>query len=244
MGSRGDAYDNAVAETFFATLKKELVNRRSWPSRARAAVRRVRVHRGVLQPPTPALHPRDALPRRLRTTTTLAAGRLRSIARTTTINRQTRCHANRGRSILLARSWLALSRASAAKHSRDESRASRSRRRLGDGQHRDDPHVRAHEMRSHEWLDRGRSEAWHRNGGARVGAGTNQSRRAEAAHVWVRQQERAGALTDYRFDDASSSAVSDEVCRSRRPEFEQAPGVCRRRGCLARTAAPRGAVIA
>lgn len=33
MGSRGDAYDNAVAETFFATLKKELVNRRSWPDR-------------------------------------------------------------------------------------------------------------------------------------------------------------------------------------------------------------------
>ena len=30
---RGDAYDNAVAQTFFATLKKELVNRRSWPSR-------------------------------------------------------------------------------------------------------------------------------------------------------------------------------------------------------------------
>jgi hypothetical protein len=27
------SYDNAVAETFFATLKKELVNRRSWPSR-------------------------------------------------------------------------------------------------------------------------------------------------------------------------------------------------------------------
>ena len=34
MGSRGDAYDNAVAETFFATLKEEdCVNRRSWPSR-------------------------------------------------------------------------------------------------------------------------------------------------------------------------------------------------------------------
>jgi putative transposase len=33
MGSRGDAYDNAVAETFFATLKRELVNRRTWPSR-------------------------------------------------------------------------------------------------------------------------------------------------------------------------------------------------------------------
>jgi putative transposase len=33
MGSRGDCYDNALAESFFATLKKELVNRRSWPSR-------------------------------------------------------------------------------------------------------------------------------------------------------------------------------------------------------------------
>jgi putative transposase len=33
IGARGDAYDNAVAETFFATLKKELVNRRTWPSR-------------------------------------------------------------------------------------------------------------------------------------------------------------------------------------------------------------------
>ena len=33
MGSRGDAYDNAVAESFFATLKKELVHRRSWQSK-------------------------------------------------------------------------------------------------------------------------------------------------------------------------------------------------------------------
>jgi transposase InsO family protein len=33
MGSRGDAYDNAVAESFFATLKKELVHRRPWPTR-------------------------------------------------------------------------------------------------------------------------------------------------------------------------------------------------------------------
>ena len=33
MGRRGDAYDNAVAESFFATLKKELIRRRSWPSR-------------------------------------------------------------------------------------------------------------------------------------------------------------------------------------------------------------------
>jgi putative transposase len=33
MGSKGDCYDNAVAESFFATLKKELVHRRCWPTR-------------------------------------------------------------------------------------------------------------------------------------------------------------------------------------------------------------------
>lgn len=33
MGSVGDSYDNAMAEAFFATLKAELVYRRSWPSR-------------------------------------------------------------------------------------------------------------------------------------------------------------------------------------------------------------------
>ena len=34
MGSRGDCNDNAVAESFFATLKKELIRRQSWPTRA------------------------------------------------------------------------------------------------------------------------------------------------------------------------------------------------------------------
>ena len=34
MGSRGDCFDNAVAESFFATLKKELVNRCPWPTKA------------------------------------------------------------------------------------------------------------------------------------------------------------------------------------------------------------------
>jgi putative transposase len=33
MGSKGDCYDNAVAESFFATLKKELIHRRSWPDK-------------------------------------------------------------------------------------------------------------------------------------------------------------------------------------------------------------------
>jgi putative transposase len=37
MGSRGDCYDNAVAESFFATIKKELVHRRSWPTRRELA---------------------------------------------------------------------------------------------------------------------------------------------------------------------------------------------------------------
>ena len=33
MGSKGDCFDNAVAESFFATLKKELVHGRSWPTK-------------------------------------------------------------------------------------------------------------------------------------------------------------------------------------------------------------------
>lgn len=33
MGSKGNVYDKAVAESFFATIKKELVHRQSWPSR-------------------------------------------------------------------------------------------------------------------------------------------------------------------------------------------------------------------
>jgi putative transposase len=34
MGSRGDCFDNAVAESFFATLKKELIHRSTWPTKA------------------------------------------------------------------------------------------------------------------------------------------------------------------------------------------------------------------
>lgn len=34
MGSKGDCFDNAVAESFFATLKKELIHRRTWPTKA------------------------------------------------------------------------------------------------------------------------------------------------------------------------------------------------------------------
>ena len=32
LGRKGDCFDNAVAESFFATLKREVVDRRSWPT--------------------------------------------------------------------------------------------------------------------------------------------------------------------------------------------------------------------
>ena len=40
MGSKGDCFDNAVAESFFATLEKDLLRRRSFATRqdARRAV--------------------------------------------------------------------------------------------------------------------------------------------------------------------------------------------------------------
>lgn len=34
LGRKGECWDNAVAESFFATLKRELVDRQSWPTRA------------------------------------------------------------------------------------------------------------------------------------------------------------------------------------------------------------------
>lgn len=32
LGSKGDCFDNAVAESFFATIKRELIDRRPWPT--------------------------------------------------------------------------------------------------------------------------------------------------------------------------------------------------------------------
>ena len=37
MSRRGDCWDNAVVESFFGTLKKELIYRRSWPTRNEVA---------------------------------------------------------------------------------------------------------------------------------------------------------------------------------------------------------------
>jgi len=36
MSRKGDCWDNAVAESFFATIKRELIYRQSWPTKARA----------------------------------------------------------------------------------------------------------------------------------------------------------------------------------------------------------------
>lgn len=36
MGAKGCAYDNSAAESFFATLKKDLIHRQSWPTREEA----------------------------------------------------------------------------------------------------------------------------------------------------------------------------------------------------------------
>ena len=36
MGMVGDAYDNAMAESFFASLECELINRRSWQTKSQA----------------------------------------------------------------------------------------------------------------------------------------------------------------------------------------------------------------
>ena len=37
MSRRGDCWDNAVVESFFATLKRELLARHRWPTRAAAS---------------------------------------------------------------------------------------------------------------------------------------------------------------------------------------------------------------
>src|SRR2546427_36772 len=56
MGSVGDAYDNAMCESFFATLECELLDRQRFKNQveARLASRGLRLHRGLVQPaPTP-----------------------------------------------------------------------------------------------------------------------------------------------------------------------------------------------
>jgi len=67
------AQPNAVAETFFATLKKELVNRRTWPNRLELQSAVFEYIEAFYNRQRPALHPEHALPSQLRTATTLSA---------------------------------------------------------------------------------------------------------------------------------------------------------------------------
>jgi transposase InsO family protein len=48
VGRTGVCWDNAAAEAFFAALKNEMYYRPTWPTRARATIRRRRIHRGVV----------------------------------------------------------------------------------------------------------------------------------------------------------------------------------------------------
>jgi transposase InsO family protein len=52
----GTCWDNAVAESFFATLKKELVYMHAWPSRRFSSKCDLRLYRGLVQPRTPSFH--------------------------------------------------------------------------------------------------------------------------------------------------------------------------------------------
>ena len=66
MGSVGDAYDNAMAESFFATLECELLDRRRFKTQAEARIAVFDVHRELLQSaPASFLH-RLSLAGRLR----------------------------------------------------------------------------------------------------------------------------------------------------------------------------------
>jgi putative transposase len=60
MGSVGDAYDNAM------TLECELLDQRRFKTQAEGADRRVRIHRGLLQPAPASFVDRVSLPDRLR----------------------------------------------------------------------------------------------------------------------------------------------------------------------------------
>jgi putative transposase len=63
MGSVGDCYDNAVAESFFATLECECLDRHRFKTQAEA---RLRLHRGLLQPAATSFVHRAALADQLR----------------------------------------------------------------------------------------------------------------------------------------------------------------------------------
>ncbi len=73
LAAPGQCWDNAVAESFWATLKEELVHLHAWPTRASASGD-LRVDRGLSQPPETALDPRLPQPSRVRAPRERAGG--------------------------------------------------------------------------------------------------------------------------------------------------------------------------
>ena len=67
MGSVGDAYDNAMCESFFATLECELLERRRFKTQAEARQCGLRIRRRLLQSTPPPFLDRISLADRLRT---------------------------------------------------------------------------------------------------------------------------------------------------------------------------------
>ena len=68
MSRTGNCWDNAVMESFFSTLKRELTHHETLRHPRGGAAVAVRVHRGVLQPPAPAFDARLSQPGRVRGT--------------------------------------------------------------------------------------------------------------------------------------------------------------------------------
>jgi transposase InsO family protein len=67
VGRAGQCWDNALAESFFATIKRELLGTAAWPSRAsaRTAIFDFIEVRGLVQLAPTAQQPRIPQPRRL-----------------------------------------------------------------------------------------------------------------------------------------------------------------------------------
>lgn len=57
MGSRGDAFDNAAAESFIATIKCELIHRHRFKSRDEARLAVLSYIEAFYNPPTTTLGP-------------------------------------------------------------------------------------------------------------------------------------------------------------------------------------------
>jgi len=66
MGRRGDAFDNALMESFFATLETELIDRHTFKTRDQARLELFHYLEGFYNPPPPPLRARLPEPGALR----------------------------------------------------------------------------------------------------------------------------------------------------------------------------------